>query len=166
MLKIHKEVRLVKIYDIDVQTIRGKQVSMKEFENKVLLIVNTATECGFSYQLDGFQSLFDRYEEQGFSVLAFPSNSFKKEPNDNAEIQDKCNTLYKISFPIFGKISVKGDDIHPLFKWLTNQKRGFITKSIKFNYTKFLVDREGNVIKRYSSFVNPQKIKADIEAIL
>lgn len=156
----------MKLYDIDVQTIRGKQVSMKEFENKVLLIVNTATECGFSYQLEGFQSLFDAYEKQGFFVLAFPSNSFKKEPNDNAEIQNKCNALYNISFPIFGKISVKGDDIHPLYKWLINHKRGFITKNIKFNYTKFLIDREGNVIKRYSSFIKPQAIKADIEALL
>jgi len=156
----------MKLYDIDARNIRGETVSMKDYENKVLLIVNTATECAFSYQLEGFQRLFENYENQGFSVLAFPSDSFKKEPNDNAEIQNKCNTLYKISFPIYEKVSVKGHDIHPVFKWLISQKRGLITRNIKFNYTKFLLDRKGNVIKRYSPFTKPEKIKLDIEALI
>jgi glutathione peroxidase len=154
------------LYDIEAKNTRGEKVSMEKFSDKVLLIVNTATECAFSYQLEGFQRLFDTFKDKGFFVLAFPSNSFKKEPNDNAEIQDKCNTLYKISFPLFEKISVKGDDIHPIYQWLINQKKGFITKGIKFNYTKFLVDREGHVIKRYGPFTKPEAIKADIEALL
>jgi glutathione peroxidase len=154
------------LYDIEARNTRGENVSMEKFSDKVLLIVNTATECAFSYQLEGFQRLFEAYKDKGFFVLAFPSNSFKKEPNDNAEIQDKCNTLYKISFPLFEKISVKGDDIHPLYQWLINQKKGIITKGIKFNYTKFLIDREGHVVKRYSPFTKPEAIKADIEALI
>ncbi|HKL47517.1 MAG TPA: glutathione peroxidase [Candidatus Izemoplasmatales bacterium] len=154
------------LYDIDARNTRGENVSMKQYEGKVLLVVNIATECGFSYQLEGFQSLFTRYQDKGFLVLAFPSNSFKKEPDDNAEIQNKCNTLFKITFPLFEKVSVKGDDIHPLFQWLITQKRGFITKGIKYNYTKFLIDREGHVLKRYAPFTKPETIRADLEALL
>ncbi len=154
------------LYDIDVRNTRGEKVLFKQYEGKVLLIVNIATECGFSYQLEGFQSLFSELGNKGFYVLAFPSNSFKKEPNDNPEIQNKCNALYNISFPIFEKISVKGDDIHPIYKWLINHKRGFITKNIKYNYTKFLIDRDGNVVKRYSPLTKPNTIKTDIETLL
>ena len=156
----------MKLYEIDALNTRGEKVSMKQFEGDVLLIVNTATECGFSYQLEGFQKLYSDFSKQGFNVLAFPSNSFKKEPNDNAEIQDKCNTLYNISFPIFSKIDVKGDHIHPLYRWLTSQKGGFITRNIKANYTKFLIDRHGQVVKRYGPFTKPEAIKADLKALL
>ncbi len=156
----------MKLYDIEVNNITGKKVSISQYANKVLLIVNTANECGFSYQLQGFQSLFTSYKSQGFFVLGFPSNSFQKEPNDNAEIQNKCSALYSISFPLFEKISVRGKDIHPLFDWLINQKGGFITKGIKYNYTKFLIDREGNVVKRYSPHVKPRAIEADIKSLL
>ena len=154
------------LYDIDVRDIRGKEISLSEYAGNVILIVNTATECGFSYQLEGFQSLFDQFSDKGFFVLAFPSNSFKKEPDDSPEILNKCNTLFNISFPLFEKISVKGDNIHPLFKWLINHKSGLITRGIKYNYTKFLIDREGHIIKRYSPLTKPDKIKADIEALL
>lgn len=156
----------MKLYDIDVRDIRGKNITLSEYADNVMLIVNTATDCGFSYQLEGFQTLFENYNDKGFFVLAFPSNSFKKEPNDNPEIQDKCNTLFNISFPLFEKVSVKGNNIHPLFNWLINHKRGLITKGIKYNYTKFLIDRQGHVVKRYSPLTKAEKIKADIEALL
>jgi glutathione peroxidase len=154
------------LYDFELNDIKGDKVSLNEYLGKVLLIVNTATECGYSYQLEGFQKLFNSYKSKGFTVLAFPSDSFKQEPNDNAEIQNKCSALFNISFPIFEKISVKGKDINQLFSWLINQKRGFLTKSIKHNYTKFLVDRDGNVVKRYAPHVKPSKIESDLKALL
>ncbi|MFW5794192.1 MAG: glutathione peroxidase [Bacillota bacterium] len=156
----------MKFHDFEIINIEGVKLKMSKFTNKVLLIVNTATECNSSYQLEEFQSLYNSYKSQDFAVLGFPSNSFQKEPNDNAEIQNKCATLYNITFPLFEKISVKGKDIHPLFNWLINQKRGFLTKSIKYNYTKFLIDREGNVVKRYSPFVKPDAIESDIKNLL
>ncbi len=154
------------LYDFEVNSITGEKISLNQYAKKTLLIVNTATECGFSYQLEGFQKLFEIYESQGFSVLAFPSNSFKQEPNDNAEIHNKCSALFKLTFPFFEKIEVKGDNIHPLFAWLTEQKRGFITKAIKGNYTKFLIDQNGQVLKRYAPRTKPESIEMDIKKLL
>lgn len=154
------------LYDFEVNQITGEKVSLKTYAGKVLLIVNTATECGFSYQLEGFQSLYKRYKPKGFSVLAFPSNSFKKEPDDNAEIQNKCSALYKLTFPLFEKISVKGQDMHPLYRWLIKQRKGFWTNAIKNNYTKFLIDKNGHVVKRYAPHIKPDVIEADIKTIL
>ena len=156
----------MKLYDFEINDIEGNKVSMNKYANKVLLIVNIATECGFSYQLEGFQSLYTSYKSKDFVILGFPSNSFQKESKNNAEIQNKCSALYSITFPLFEKISVKGKNIHPLYNWLINQKRGFITKGIKYNYTKFLIDRDGHVVKRYSPFVKSHAIDSDIKSLL
>jgi len=154
------------LYDFQVTDIHGKERSLEEFKGKVVLVVNTATECGFAYQFKGFQELYERYKDQEFVILGFPSNDFKQETKPREEILKKCTLLYEITFPMFDKVSVKGDTIHPLFDWLTNVKGGFPTKSIKWNFTKFLIDKDGNVFKRFSPRRKPEAIEKHIEEIL
>ncbi len=156
------------IYNITVKTNALLNKELSEYRGKVLLIVNTASRCGFTPQYDALQELYKKHQAEGFEILAFPCNQFmKQEPGSNSDIQEFCSVNFNITFSIFDKIDVKGDSIHPLYQYLTSQKRGaFGTAKIKWNFTKFLVDRRGNVIKRYAPYTKPEKIEKDIIRLL
>jgi glutathione peroxidase len=156
------------LYDIEVTTIEGKKKRLEEYKGKVLLIVNTASKCGFTPQYSGLQKLYEKYGDKGLIVLGFPCNQFaNQEPGDEAEIQQFCQLNYNVTFPLFAKVDVKGPNAHPLFRYLTNEAPGlFGMKSIKWNFTKFLVDRNGRVVKRYAPNVTPDKIEMGIRELL
>ena len=158
----------VSIYDFNVTTIDGKEISMSKYKDKVLLIVNVASECGFTPQYEGLEKLYETYRERGFMVLGFPSNQFaKQEPGSNEEIVFFCQGKYDVQFDMFAKVDVNGDNAIPLYRYLKSQQGGFLwTESIKWNFTKFLIDRSGNVVKRYGSSTKPESIKEDIEELL
>jgi len=156
------------IADFTVASNDGSKLDLAEMQGKVLLIVNTASKCGFTPQYKGLQELHERYSEQGFEVLGFPSNQFgEQEPGSNEEIAEFCSVNYDISFPLMVKVEVNGDHAEPLYKWLREEAKGLMgTTSIKWNFTKFLVDRDGNVVRRYPPTVAPASIAADIEKLL
>lgn len=156
------------IYDFQAQTIRGQEESLSKYEGKVLLVVNTASKCGFTPQFKGLQEVYEKFKDRGFEILGFPSNQFAgQEPGDSDEIAEFCELNYGVSFPMYEKIDVNGDNAHPLFKYLSEEAPGLLgSKSIKWNFTKFLVDQEGNVLKRYAPKTTPDQIVADIEQLL
>jgi glutathione peroxidase len=156
------------IYDIHIKDSSNKEVSMSKFEGKTLLIVNVASKCGLTPQYEGLQSLYEEYKDRNFVVLGFPCNQFGgQEPGTNSEINNFCEINYSVTFPIFSKIKVNGPDSHPLFKLLKNDKPGiFRTESIKWNFTKFLVNSTGKIIDRFSPRVEPKYIRSEIERIL
>jgi glutathione peroxidase len=156
------------LYDIEVKTINGKVQTMEAYQGQVLLIVNVASRCGFTSQYSGLESLYQRYKEQGFTVLGFPCNQFgSQEPGSEAEISNFCQVNFGVTFPMFAKINVNGDNTHPLYRLLKSEQKGLMgSEAIKWNFTKFLVDRQGNVIKRYASATTPENIAADIETLL
>jgi glutathione peroxidase len=156
------------VYDFSAQTIQGQPVELSRFKGQVLLIVNTASECGFTPQFKGLQALFERYADRGFAVVGFPSNEFGgQDPGDNGEIASFCELNYGVSFPMMSKVEVNGGNAHPLWKWLKGEKPGFLgTEAIKWNFTKFLVGKDGQVIKRYAPQEEPEKLAKDIEAAL
>lgn len=165
---LHAENKEMSIYDFNVTTIEGKEISMSHYKDKVLLIVNVASQCGFTPQYEGLEKLYEEYRDEGFMVLGFPANQFgEQEPGSNEEIIFFCQGTYDVQFDMFAKIDVNGDNTIALYRYLKNEKSGFLwTKSIKWNFTKFLVDREGNVVERYGSATKPESIKEDIEALL
>ncbi|WP_367306756.1 glutathione peroxidase [Alicyclobacillus acidocaldarius] len=156
------------IYDFEVEKADGAKISMREYQGKVLLIVNTASKCGFTPQYEGLQKLYELYRDRGFEVLAFPCNQFgNQEPGSNEEIQTFCSTTYRVTFPVFAKVDVNGPNAHPLFEHLKKQAKGALgSEAIKWNFTKFLVDRDGRVVKRYAPQTSPESIREDIEACL
>ena len=156
------------IYDFTVKTIDEKEISLSEYKGKVLLIVNVASECGFTPQYEGLEKLYQDYKEQGFMVLGFPSNQFgKQEPKSNKEIHFFCQGNYDVHFDMFAKVDVNGDNAIPLYNYLKQEQSGVLwTEAIKWNFTKFLIDREGHVIKRYGSSSKPESIRKDIEELL
>lgn len=156
------------IYDIHIKDSSNKEVSMSKFEGKTLLIVNVASKCGLTPQYKGLQSLYEEYKDRNFVVLGFPCNQFGgQEPGTNSEINNFCEINYSVTFPIFSKIKVNGPDSHPLFKLLKSDKPGiFRTESIKWNFTKFLVNSSGKIIDRFSPRVEPKYIRSEIERIL
>ena len=156
------------IYDIHIKDSSNKEVSMSKFEGKTLLIVTVASKCGLTPQYKGLQSLYEEYKDRNFVVLGFPCNQFGgQEPGTNSEINNFCEINYSVTFPIFSKIKVNGPDSHPLFKLLKNDKPGiFRTESIKWNFTKFLVNSSGKIIDRFSPRVEPKYIRSEIERIL
>ena len=155
------------IYDFTVKDNKGKDVSLKKYKDKVLLIVNTATACGFTPQYEGLQNLYNKYKDKGFEILDFPCNQFGKQaPGSNEEIKDFCTGRFGITFPLFSKIDVNGKKEEPLFDYLKTEQKGSLGKGIKWNFTKFLVDREGNVIKRFAPKDTPEQIEQDIAALL
>jgi len=161
-----KEVPVKEFYDIEVRTIAGEPVTMKQYEGKVLLIVNTASKCGFTGQYDGLQALFEKYGEKGLVVLGFPSNDFlKQEPGSNEEIGEFCRINYGVTFPMFEKIRVKGNGQHPLYAYLTSAETnpGF-SGSISWNFNKFLISRSGEIVNRFGSRTAPDD-KELIDAI-
>jgi glutathione peroxidase len=155
------------LYDITVKDQEGNDVSLSEYKGRTLLIVNTATGCGFTPQYDGLQDLYEQFSESGFEILDFPCNQFGGQaPGSDEEIHSFCTGRYGITFPQFQKIDVNGENESPLYSFLKKQKGGLFGSNIKWNFTKFLVDREGNVIKRYPPTDTPEKIKIDIEKII
>ena len=148
------------IYDFTCKDSSGNEISLSDYRGKTLLIVNTASKCGFTPQYDGLQSLQDQYDSEKFSVLAFPCNQFGgQEPGTDNEIQDFCSLNFNTTFPVFSKIDVNGENAHPLYKFLCSEK-------IKWNFTKFLINRDGNPIARYASTTTPDKISRDIETLI
>ena len=156
------------IYDFDCKNAQGDTVSLSDYKNKVLLIVNTASKCGFTPQYEGLNNLHLKYSDEDFSVLGFPCNQFgKQEPGTNQEIQEFCSINFQIKFPVFGKIDVKGPSADPLYQHLTEEKPGLLgSKNIKCNFTKFLVDQNGNVIARFAPKTKPEDIEKEINALL
>ena len=156
------------VYDFDAQSINGKPVALKQFEGKVLLIVNTASACGFTPQFGGLEKLHESYADQGLVVLGFPSNQFgAQDPGSNDEIASFCQLNYGVSFPMMAKINVNGANASPLYQWLTAEAPGLLgSKAIKWNFTKFLVGKDGQVIRRYAPQDAPKKLAGDIEAAL
>ena len=156
------------VYDFSCQTKGGAGRDLSEFKGKVLLVVNTASKCGFTPQFEGLEHLYEQYREQGLEILGFPCNQFgKQDPGNNDEIQEFCQLNYGVSFPMFGKVEVNGGGADPLFKHLKKAAPGALgTQSIKWNFTKFLINAEGDVVKRYAPATKPEDIAADIEALL
>ena len=161
----------MKVYDFTVNDTKRFPVTLKQFEGKVCLIVNTATACSLTPQYEGLEALYQKYKDQGFEVLDFPSNQFKQAMGSDEDIANFCRLNYKTTFTTFGKVFVNGSNASPLFKHLRKESasrimRHFIKARIKWNFTKFLVDQEGNVINRYDPEVKPRDIEADIKALL
>lgn len=156
------------VYDFTVTSIMGLSKSMADYKGKVVLIVNTASKCGFTPQFEGLQALYEKYHDKGFEILGFPCNQFmNQDPGTNEEIQDFCQMNYGVTFPMFAKIDVNGPNAHPLYKHLKEAASGKLgLKAIKWNFTKFLVDARGNVMKRFEPTVEPASIESDIEALL
>ncbi|APR53571.1 glutathione peroxidase [Sphingomonas koreensis] len=156
------------ITDIPVTTPEGTQIDLSDYAGKVLLIVNVASKCGFTPQYEGLEALHRRYADRGFEVLGFPCNQFgAQEPGDAAEIASFCSLTYDVTFPVFGKIDVNGPDAAPLYRHLKKAAPGLLgTEGIKWNFTKFLIDRGGNVVDRYAPQTKPEDIAADIEKLL
>ena len=154
-------------YDFKANDINGKEVNMNNYKGKIVLVVNTASKCGFTPQLKDLEDLYKEYKDSGVEILGFPCNQFlNQEPGDNNEVKNFCQINYGVRFNMFEKIDVNGSNAHPIYKYLKDQEKGILTKDIKWNFTKFLIDRNGNVIKRYSPTTSPLKIKEDIEKIL
>lgn len=156
------------IYDFSATDINGQKISLSNYRDKVILIVNTASKCGFTPQFKGLESLHEELASKGLAILGFPCNQFgSQEPGDDGQIEEFCQLNYGVSFPMFSKIEVNGDDAHPLYKYLKNEAKGVLgSESIKWNFTKFLVNREGQVVGRYGSRDKPQSIKSDIVTLL
>ena len=156
------------VYDFTAKTLQGRDIPLAEFKGKVLLIVNTASKCGFTPQYEGLESLYEKHKAQGFEVLGFPCNQFgAQEPGGEAEIGQFCQSNYGVSFPMFAKIDVNGEEAHPLFRFLKREKPGVLgTERIKWNFTKFLVGRDGEVVGRYAPLTKPEDLEAPVEKLL
>ncbi len=156
------------LYDYRVVSIHGEPFTLEHYRGQVLLIVNVASQCGFTRQYAGLEALYRRYREQGFTVLAFPCNQFRhQEPGTNDQIQQFCQRQFGVSFPVFQKTDVNGADAHPVFRWLTQQKSGILgSRRIKWNFTKFLVGRDGQVRARFAPATRPEALVTAVEAAL
>ena len=156
------------VYDFTARTLSGQEKTLADFSGRVLLIVNTASKCGFTPQYKGLEELYNKYQARGFEVLGFPCNQFLyQEPAAAGEIQTFCERNFGVTFPLFEKIDVNGKNAHPLFQYLTKATPGFLQlRAVKWNFTKFLIDRSGHAIKRYAPMTQPEKLEADIEALL
>lgn len=158
---------MTQCYDFSVTKQDGTVLSLNEYKDKVLLIVNTATGCGFTPQYEGLQALYDQFQKQGFKVLDFPCNQFKQQaPGSAEEINTFCSLNYNTTFPRFAKIEVNGKNAHPLYQWMKEEQKGAFGKVIEWNFTKFLINREGNVVKRFAPTTTPEKLITEIENLL
>jgi len=154
-------------HDFQATTIDGETQELSGYKGKVMLVVNTASKCGFTPQYEGLETLYERYADRGLVVLGFPCDQFgNQEPGDEEEIKSFCSLTYNVSFPMFAKVLVNGDDAHPLFAWLREEKAGLGGGDIKWNFTKFLIDPDGKVVQRYESTIKPEALAADIEGSL
>ena len=155
------------IYDFEVKKPNGDMQSLREYEGKPLLIVNTASKCGFTPQFGGLQELYENYKDEGLTVLGFPCDQFNDQEFDSIdETTEFCQMNYGVTFPMFAKIDVKGDQADPLFTHLTSEKKGLLSKNVKWNFTKFLVDQNGQVIERYAPQTAPEKLVEDVKKLL
>jgi glutathione peroxidase len=156
------------VHDFDARTLDGREQAFSEFKDKVLLVVNVASRCGFTPQYTGLEALYRKFGSRGFAVLGFPCDQFgHQEPGDEAEIAKFCSLTYDVSFPMFAKVQVNGDGAHPLYRHLKSEAPGLLgTEAIKWNFTKFLVDRQGKVVRRYAPNDTPASLEKDIEALL
>ncbi|MBO0998723.1 glutathione peroxidase [Bacillus sp. SD075] len=156
------------IYEFEVNKINGETISLEEYRGRVMIIVNTASKCGFSPQYDDLQSLYVQYKEDGVVVLGFPCNQFlNQEPGDDLEIDSYCKLNHGVTFPMFAKVNVNGKEAHPLFSYLTENAPGVMgSKSIKWNFTKFLIDRDGNIVSRYAPKTKPLDMEEDLKKLL
>lgn len=156
-------------YDLTAMSLSGKPISMEQYRGKVVIVVNTASKCGFTPQLEGLEALYEKYADQGLVILGFPCNQFaNQEPGSEEQIAQGCVLNYGVTFQMFSKIDVNGDNTHPVYQWLKSQPkgRGTMGNAIKWNFTKFLLDREGNVVGRYGSIVSPEKLDAQVQKLL
>lgn len=155
------------IYDFHAKTLQGSDVSLRQYQGQVMLIVNTASKCGFTPQYEGLEKLYSQLHDRGLNILGFPCNQFgKQEPGNENEIGQFCQVNYGVTFPMFAKIDVNGDDAHPLYKFLKHEKPGLLgSERIKWNFTKFLVDRAGKVVARFAPMTKPEKIEGPIAAL-
>lgn len=156
------------LYDLKVKNITGAEVSLADYQGKVLLIVNTASKCGFTPQYEGLEQLHKNYASKGLVVMGFPCNQFgAQEPGDENEIKNFCSLTYSVTFPMFAKVDVNGDNAHPLYVYLKKTAPGiFGTEGIKWNFTKFLINKKGEIVKRYAPTDKPESIAKDIEALI
>ena len=152
------------IYDFEMKTISGETITMDTFKNKLLLIVNVASKCGFTNQYEGLEALYQKYKDKGFVILGFPCNQFlAQEPLSEDEIKSFCSINYGVTFPMFAKIDVNGENAHPLYKYLKEAQKGLLgSEAIKWNFTKFLVDKNGTVVNRFAPATKPESLEVDI----
>lgn len=154
-------------YDFKATSLQGKEVSMESYKGKVVLVVNTASKCGLTPQYEGLEQLYKDFKDKGLVILGFPCNQFgKQEPGTEKEISEGCLINYGVSFPMFSKIDVNGENAHPIYKYLKKELKGFPGSEIKWNFGKFLIDKQGTPYKRFSPFTVPSKLRADIEKLL
>lgn len=155
------------IYDFKAKDIDGELIDLSTYKGKVLLVVNTASKCGFTPQYKGLEALYQEFDKESFAVLGFPCDQFgNQEPGDESEIKGFCELNYGVTFPLFEKIDVNGEQAHPLFNYLKSEKGGLLTKDIKWNFTKFLIDKNGNVIERFAPTTTPENIRNKIKALI
>lgn len=156
------------VYDYSAKTLDGQDVSLADYRGQVLLIVNTASKCGFTPQYEGLEALYKTYKDRGFTVLAFPCNQFgAQEPGNAEEIASFCSLTYDVTFPVMSKIDVNGAEAHPLYKFLKKEQKGVLgTEAIKWNFTKFLIGKDGEVVERFAPTVKPEDLKVAVEALL
>ena len=155
------------IYQFEAELLEGGTQSLSEYEGKVILIVNTASKCGFTPQFHGLENVYEKYKDQGLVVLGFPCNQFgSQDPGSHEEIGEFCQRNYGVSFPMFAKVDVKGPEAHAIFRYLTRETKGFINRNIKWNFTKFLIGRDGQILGRYAPTTKPESLEADIEKAL
>lgn len=159
---------MTKLYDFEVTAITGEQKQLSDYQGDVVLIVNTASKCGFTPQYKELEELYQTYKSQGFVVLGFPCNQFKQqEKGSNAEINEFCQLNYGVSFPMFSKIDVNGDDAAPLYQWLKKEAKGLLgSQAVKWNFTKFLINRDGDVVSRFAPTVSPKGLVKDVQELL
>jgi glutathione peroxidase len=156
------------VYDYSAKTLDGQDVSLADYRGQVLLIVNTASKCGFTPQYEGLEALYKTYKDRGFTVLAFPCNQFgAQEPGNAEEIANFCSLTYDVTFPVMSKIDVNGQDAHPLYRFLKKEQKGLLgTEAIKWNFTKFLIGKDGQVVERFAPTTKPEDLKIAVEALL
>lgn len=158
---------MTNIYQFEAELLEGENKAFADYQGKVLLIVNTASKCGFTPQFAGLEKLYEKYQAQGFEVLGFPCNQFGgQDPASNEKIGEFCQRNYGVSFPMFAKVDVKGPDAHVIFRYLTNNSKGILGNGIKWNFTKFLINKQGQVINRYAPTTKPEELAEDIEKAL
>ncbi|WP_349929379.1 glutathione peroxidase [Acinetobacter sp. A1-4-2] len=158
---------MTNIYQFEAELLDGKNKSFADYQGKVLLIVNTASKCGFTPQFAGLEKLYEKYKDQGFDVLGFPCNQFGgQDPGSNEQIGAFCQKNYGVSFPMFAKVDVKGPEAHILFRYLTNNSKGILGNGIKWNFTKFLIGKDGKVLNRFAPTTKPEELESEIEAAL
>ena len=154
-------------YQFSARSLQGKEISMEEYKGKVILVVNTASKCGFTPQYEGLENLYQKYKDKGLVILGFPCNQFgNQEPGTEKEIAEGCLINYGVSFQMFSKIEVNGGDAHPVYKYLKKRLSGFLGGVIKWNFTKFLIDSEGKPVNRYAPATKPEQLEGDIEKLL